>query len=307
MQVNPSSPSVVQVTLQSVAIDRFKRHLQAELAEIKTQLPVNSADPLEQSLVAWQASFESSLNLPLDPREIAHDFVELLKGILRGPSVPGAPFPPELFGETPLPIVRFLVRKMRDFNSSLYCEAFNLEALQVEAEANIPPELLEQLRMIEEMNAKHLQEEARNMNRLHALEGRLKQQETALQQRIDQMARESLEAGQRLRADTGRLQQRDLEQRAIMRERAERQTREAEGLRAVNAELQRELVANRSQLGELDRAKIQLQANVNEVKAKAADKESDWLMQVGCLVASVAASWILKKVVVITPNGISIG
>lgn len=308
MNVNFAPPHLGQI-IGAPGISRVR--IAAELAELGDLLehPDNPPnDPRIQGIAAWRTSFLLALRHP-DPQAVINAFVPELVRFLRNPQDVEQEFPAELFGDRPIPIIQVIVQKLRNRNSLFYSELFDQEAVRVLAaipavvqnvEANIPAALLEQLRQIEANSAQQVQQEVQGMEGIQALRGRLQQREVNLQANIDRVARENMEAGQRIQDEAERLRLIDLDQRAIMLEAAERQRQEAENLRAENVRLQQNLVHAGSQLGELERATVQLQVEINRAKAEMADSKSNWLKDVVCIVASVVISYYLQRPVIIT-------
>jgi len=314
---------------QLLGNDVVRIQIGAEFATLLNRIAAAPAnDPRVQSITAWHCSFSRALRHP-NPQQVITEYVQELVRLLRDPPGPDGvepPFPAELFGDRPMPIIRYIVEKMRDRRSLFYSEQFDQEAVRVLAavqpivmevrnvvqngpaqdipndiDPNIPPELLEQLRQIEANIARRVQVEAQRMDGLRALQGRVHQREVVLQANIDRVAQQHLEDGQQIREEAERIRLLDLEQRAVMVGAANRLRQEAEDLRAEAARLQRHLDVNRERIGELERANIQLQIEINNTRSQIADKKSNWLLDVVCIVASVAISWALQMPVVIIP------
>lgn len=280
-----------KVLVRIVGGEIVRIQIGAELAALHDQLQAARANDLRvRSIVAWHSSFSRALRHPNHQRVIK-EYVEELVRLLRDPPGPYGieqPFPAELFGDRPMPIIRYIVEKMRDRRSLFYSEQFDQEAVQVLAavrpvvvegrdvvqngpangiDPNIPQELLEQLRLIEANMARQVQVEAQRMDGLRALQGRFQQREVALQANIDRVAQQQLEEGQRIREEAERIRLLDLEQRAVMEGAANRLRQEAEDLRAEAVRLQRHLDVNGERIGELEKANIQLQIEINNTRS----------------------------------------
>lgn len=309
--------------------DIVRIQIDAELAALRTQLEAAPAnDPLVRSIIDWHNGFWRAMRHP-HPQQVIAKFIEELVRLLRDPAAPfgiDSPFPAELFGERPMPIIRYIVEKMRDRRSLFYSEQFDQEAVRVLAsvrpvmmeprdvlqnspaqdmqddiDPDIAPELLEQLRQIEANIAHQMQVEAEGMVELHALQARVHQRDADFQRKVDRVAQQHLEEGQRIRAEAERVRLLDLEQRAIIMEAANRLRLEAEALRAEAVRLQRHLDDNGQKINELEKANIQLQVEINNTRAQINDNKSSWMLDAICVVASIAISWVTKKPIVIIP------
>jgi hypothetical protein len=298
-----------------VGVDQIRVRINGALAEIHRQLvhpntPAN--DPRVQSIASWHRGFVKALRHP-EPQTVINAFVPELVRLLRSP-VAGdlePPFSPELFGPKPMPIIRYLVKQMRDSRSPLYSEPFDQEAVRVLAAAppqeeeesldGVPEELLAQLRQIEAMIAQQAQIDARGLEVVPPLRERIHQDEVALQADIDRVARRHFEENQRIREETAQLRARDLAQRTAMLEAAEQQRQEANHFRAENVRLQTRLERSEKNSGELARANAQLKQEINTTRSEVADHKANWLSSAICVVASIALSWATGKPIIIIP------
>lgn len=285
-------------TVHDLSKERLLRTVKRDLEEIRQQLPLGERTVLEECIVDWLESFSEALNAPNfpHPRTIVKEYVQVVKEILRGPIPSDDPYPRELFGDKPIPAVRCIVAKMRDYNCEFYDEEFDQEG-------QLPDELFEQIAQIEKIAAKNLQEEKVAMEELKALEGRIAQQEGALQVQIDQMAQECLQVGQEIKDGIAEVKEQDKALRVDMKETIARQNAKVEALHQENQAIKRDLEINRGKLKEAEAANASLKASVNDLRKKVAKSQGGWLEHLGCIVASVAISWILEKPVMITPNG----
>ncbi len=289
--------------------DNLRMAVLAELREVQDQLKRYFADNdfRIKCISDWHASFLKVLLDPTKPfpnlRDVIREFVQELVNILRKPGEPDAPFPAELFSDKALPLIQFVVAKMRNTDSLFYSKQFDEEAFRIlEKEApneGIPLELLEQLRQIEEMNAKNLEEEAKSMVNLNALLGRLENRTTTFHAKLDQGQQHIMKEFQQIRANTKQLQKQDLDQRPMMREAAANLLQEAIYLRGEAQNMQRQIVLAGTQIDEIRRGNMNLQIELNYLRADIAEKKSRWLEDAFCVVASIALSWIFQTPVVI--------
>ncbi len=302
-----------------VGADQIRVRINGTLAEIHRQI-INPNTPTNdfrvQSIDAWHRGFTRALRHP-EPQKVIDAFVPELVGLLRNPAdVNGLepPFPPELFGPRAMPIIQYVVEKLRDPHSLLYSQEFDLEAVRVlaaqptalqneenEIDAGIPEELLAQLRQIEANNAQQEEVDAEGGQMVHALRGRIHQDEVSLQTDIDRVARHHFEACRDIQEETARLRLNDLNHRTQRLEAANLQRQEAVHFRAENVRLQDRLDRADKSLGELGKANIQLQKEINTTRAEIAENKSNWLTTAACVVASVALSWIFKTKIMIIP------
>jgi hypothetical protein len=287
---------------QVLGIDQVRVRIMGELASL--QLEIDDApqdDLLVQMIALWINNFSKSLRHP-DPQAVINAYVPELVNILRPPL---GPFPVELFGEQPIPLIRCIVQKLRDSDSLLYSEAFHQEAQQILAA--IPPldgraALIKQLRKIEAIMGHQFQRQAVAVNEVRqAVFGQVEQREAQLQERIDRLARCHFAEGQRIAGEIHNLGMQDQELRAKLMDEADRLKRKADELNAGADCLQAELDANRGKIGELERENRQLQIDIDRTRAQIESKKSGWLTQALCIAASVALSYICKTKIVILP------
>lgn len=283
-----------------------------------------SSDPFIKSIFIWHNNFSHSLRLP-NVNNVVKEYVATLVDLFRSPlNAAGieTSFPAELFGDRPIPLVRFLVEKMRDKSSLYYSEEFDREATEILSRAasqaretadrppieasvggieGIPQDLLDQLRQIEAIHAERRGFERESKSGLLELQNRVRERESGLQERIDRMAKRDREEGQRIRKELERQRQVDSEEREIIITAANRLLEEAERLKGEAEVLQRQLDQNGRNLVELEKAEIQLQAEINKTREELDKNKSNWLVQALCVAASVAISWALQTPVVIIP------
>jgi hypothetical protein len=317
MLSTPVSSATGPTFARMVGADQIRVRINGALAEIHRQLvhPNAPANDLRvQSIASWHRGFVRALRHP-EPQTVINAFVPELVRLLRDPAASESepPFPPELFGPRPMPIIRYLVAQMRDSRSPLYSEPFDQEATRVLAAAppvqneeeeslvGVPEELLAQLRQIEATIAEQAQIDAQGMELTQALRGRIHRDEVALQADIDRVSRKHFEETKRIQEETSQLRARDLSQRTVMLEAAGRQRQEATHYRAENERLQNRLDRSEKNLGELGKANVQLQKEINTTRAEVADNKSNWLASAACVVASVAISWALQMPIVVIP------
>lgn len=310
----------VPVLNDLVGEDKLRMPVKAELKELFNQLQrdryINEPDCV-QCISAWHDSLWNVLhdrNSNRYPKlqEIIRLYVEELILILRGPDGAQATFPVELFGDKALPIVQFMVAKMRNPNSVFYSEPFDQEAIRILAgvkieddDENIPPEILAQLNQFEAERVKFLEKEMQSMEKLQALKGRLEQRKVSMQDNIAKVAADASNRGKQLKENVKQSKENDLKQRAIYQEKAAKLRQEIVELNADTNRLQKQLEIAKMEANELEQGIKQLQVNINQLRAAANDTKANWLAQVVCISASITISWILKKPVLITPNGIS--
>jgi hypothetical protein len=306
--------------------DILRSPIKFELEEVRYQLHKSrSMDeaPCVGSISRWRDVFFEAMT-QRDPnnypnlKEVTSLFVDELISILRGPVGPETPFPVELFGDKPDPIVQFMVAKLRDPNSVFYSQPFDEEAIRILAQANIiakddqaiPMGLIEQLRQREANKAKELEKETLSMSKIEELRAqvqRVSQRRVALEVNINRVGRENLEKRTRISEETKRLWQEGLEKNRIMIEKANALRNEAEEVKDRIPLLKEELKLTREEMEKLKQANVQLKSDINQLRNDIDDRKSSWVAEVACIVASVVVSWILKKPVIITPNGGSVG
>lgn len=296
--------------LQGLGVDLLRRRIHAELDELDNLLtPVN--DLHIQSIATWRNSLLGIINQYQNPREIVRQYLNQFENILRNPVAPDAPYPAELFGDRTLPSIRLMVAKMRDPHSVFYSENFDQEATRILAETrrsdqirSVQQVLLEQLRNMEATRTRLDQEQDNLVNEeLAPILNLVREAEAEANEHIARVAREHLQTVREIMPRVERMAQNDQEQRAANQENINRLRKAASEVEAEIQRLNLQLNANRNQLDGLGRETTQLQVQIKQVEAEIAKNKAGWLEQVVCIAASIAISWILKRPVVITPNG----
>lgn len=267
-----------------------------------------SNDPCIELITAWSLSYTRLLFYygNNDYSAISQRYVAELERIFQSPI--DATFPIELFGNRPLPLIRYLVAKMRDPHSIFYSSRLDQQARHVLAQQQQSQDQLRlQLRRIEAQFAARQTAEAQVKNDMQALKERIKQRELAFNEKTNAAERRMKETAQQLKNDINLAAKRDLEQRAIRLEAAKRLRQEIEEANIETRKLQHQLDINRTEIREIDRANAQLQIEISQLRSEIADKKAGWLGELGCIILSIGASWLLEKPVIITPHGIKVG
>lgn len=307
MNVHTIHDRIAPTSLRDPARIRIIEELQEILQRLG--LPDSpSNDPCIQLITAWCLSYTRTLFYSGNNNyaAISQSYVVELERIFQSPT--DATFPIELFGNRPLPLIRYLVARMRDPRSVIYSQRLDQQANQILAQQQQTQDRLRaQLRRIETQFAANRAAEAQAGGDMQALRERIRQRESAFQERADAADRRMRERSQQLRHEIEQAAQRDQEQRAIRLEAARKLRQEIEEVNIETRRLQHQLDGTRAEIREIDRANTQLQVEINQLRSEIADKKAGWLEQLGCIALSIAVSWILEKPVIITPHSVTVG
>lgn len=270
---------------------------------ILVRLPGNNE--FTESIAIWHAGFVRALNHP-NPQMVIDAFVKELELILRFPGDMDAPLPREIFEETN-PLVRQLISRMTDRHSSLYSERIAQEAQEAHQRPHLPPDVIEQIRRLNALRAAREQEAANYVPEERQLNVRLQQHREIVQAQEEAAMQRVNRAFQDLRGDIAGAAAKDLGFREVQLARADQLRNEARELRAEANRLQGRNQETRGAVNAVEQANIQMQVEINNTRAAINDRKSGWLEQVACIVISVVISWALKKPVIVTPNGATVG
>lgn len=245
--------------------------------------------------------------------DLIRGFIEKVETIFRGESKEKRGIlPVELFDEKAPPVVKLLVSKMQDPQSPFYSEGFAKDAnVILEIKKSPKPEaslaLLEQLRQLEILNKRQKEVTIEGMDRLNRLKGRLEQNETALKNRVQALGQKNIETAQKLKAEIKEKEESEEDLRNLIKKDLITLFQETDELKkGINA-IQQKRVISANQLQEAGKANSQLKNEINKLQSEAKSRKSGWMTKVVCICVSVAASWVLKQPIIITPNGITIG
>lgn len=277
-----------EVLNQSVISESsLPRRLAAELKEVEDQLKrYDPSDPMVHFMQFWHTQFVGMLRLRnLDPQDLQVRFVTALESVFKK-----TPFSPELFGERAPPIVKFMIRKMRNQRSVFFSAEVNQAAEVLERSA-----LRERAQRIKALREQRAQQEVRGMLNTQALIERVREGSRDKNAQIAAI-------GDQFQADIAPIRQ-GIEELAQDIPEQERKTTEALAqLRQEIAELkedikelkqkqevvQHNIETVEQELAQLEVATKELEVAINEVKEACA---GNILLSIGIAVVSAVVTW----------------
>lgn len=303
---------------------RLLPEIRAELNEILNAL--NDADinlPIAGVIARWYEEFESFLFSPperirLHPMEVIRRFTGLLENILADPLNRDEPYPEELFGNSPSPMIQFIVGRMRDSNSLLYSERL----AAIAPELPLPPERYDDFKDLALLQAmakridaffegQVLEREAAMPN-LQEVRNRVHRVEIEQQKQLNQIENIARERIAEAQAEIQGLRE-DLRAAAERRDNviAELQ-QEAEGLRGEIIELNGQIERLQEEVQAIVRACHELDRSIKQVEADLKENQSNWLSGLGKMAISIAVTWALQQILpgsgaLLTKDGFMLG
>jgi hypothetical protein len=307
MAIPPLHPPVNARSL-NLAADPFvlRRRINAELAEIRDELQQShlierNVGPVADLIAVWFEEFQRFVRPPApgdampDLNEAVRLFKEQLENLLADPINVENPYPPQLFGELPTRIVRFMVAKATNPNSVLFSQRIHAAKPPPPAAPVIPENFEEQLRMIQALREQRQQEENQQMPGLQELMRELRQIEArqdenlaAIGERFRAAIAPLAAAIQGMEADAPR-------QRENLLTAIERQQERLEGLRGDLVVLERNRRQVRGEIDDQRRADLDLRIATNRLEQSIEQKKKEYseslLKQGGLLVLSMVVTW----------------
>ncbi|GEM_PF-5330352 len=285
---------------------RINVELQQIRDEIRTcDLTERNVGPVADLITLWYEDFQRFTRPPArgeilpDLNEVINRFKQQLENLLADPFNVERPYPPQLFGELPTRIVRFMVVKATDPNSVLFSQRIHAAKPAPPPELAIPRDFEEQLRMIQRLRAERLQEQAQAlpgvqemMHHFQQIEVRQRAGLAAIGEQFQVAIAPLTEAIQELAVDIPR--QEEILNAAIQRQQARLEV------------LQRELVvleADRRQvrigIDQQRQADLDLRISMNRleqsIEKKKEEQSSGLLLVGGLMLLSAAVTWGLSS------------
>lgn len=181
---------------------QLRIRVNAELQQIRDEirecdLRERNVGPVAELITPWYEEFQRFARHPErgevmpNLNETVKRFKGLLKNLLADPFNEERPYPPQLFGELPTRIVRFMVAKTTDPHSILFSRQILAAKPPPAPVVAIPENFEEQLRMINALRAQRLQEQEQELpgfqqarRHIHQIEVRQRENLAALGQQF---------------------------------------------------------------------------------------------------------------------------
>jgi hypothetical protein len=153
---------------------QLRIRVNAELQQIRDEirecdLTERNVGPVADLITPWYLEFQRFARFPQrgevmpNLNETVARFRHLLENLLADPFNVDRPYPPQLFGELPTRIVRFMVAKAADPTSILFSQLIYAAKPAPAPVVAIPEDFEEQLRMIQALRAQRLQEQEQEL------------------------------------------------------------------------------------------------------------------------------------------------
>ncbi len=311
MAIPPVLPTA-NVPQFNLAGDPFvlRRKIQAELAEIRDELQQShlterNVGPIGDLIAVWLEEFHRFVRRPERGEAIPdlNEAIRLYKGqlenLLADPIHIERPYPPQLFGELPTRIVRFLVAKATNPNSVLFSQRIYDAKPQPPAAPVVPENIEEQLRMINALRAQRMQEEEQQMPGLQELMGQLRQIEVRQNENLAAIGERFRTAIAPLAAAIRELEADVPRQRERLLSAIERQQQRHEGLTRDLAALERDRRQVREGIDEQRRADLDLRISTNRLEQSIEQKKQEYseslLKSGGLLAFSMVVTWAVSS------------
>jgi hypothetical protein len=268
----------------------MKRRIEIELAEIEAELAkCDLKDPMIKSLLAWHREFQDHLQ----PNKELYYFQEALAKIFKEHL-----FPALNEGE-PVGIVLFMVKKMRDQGSLFYSKLMD-QPQPKKAPPMTAAELKEKMRRINAIQAERTRQEEAQMPDLQAFKDRVKKGNPAKNHKsVDAVDRRAQQEFAEVAESLKEMRTNRRHDNEKIRHAAKKLKEEVADLHRETDQLKVDIAGVKQGISELDRAQKELQVSINKVQAEIKEKQSNWLIQLAALAASVALSCAFKMPITI--------
>jgi hypothetical protein len=275
--MNVTSATTTLVTPSSLADVDFplRRRIKAELLEIKAELVRNYIEaPIIGLLNEWLKNFRESLNHP-DPALVIGRFLSRLESIFEDPLKPGR-FSPRLFGEEPIPAVRYLIAKMRNRDSLLYSSRLD---------GAVPNYLTSRISNIQAASLQTPEPVDFQKLKERLIKKRQEQQEKfkAIEAKVQELGK----IQQDIQATRDEIHHFDKTVERLEKESMEHQV-------AVNR-LDGDLGEVKGAAEDVRRQNIELEIRCNKVDAAIKDQQGEWLKSLGYVALSIVVSLAINE------------
>jgi hypothetical protein len=299
-------PVNAQATNQASDSSILRRRIQAELAEIRDELQQShlrerNVGPVAELIAVWLEDFHRLVRPPVrgevmpDLGEAIRLFREQLENLLADPINEENPYPPQLFGELPTRIVRFMVAKAINRNSVLFSQRIYDAKPSPPAPPVIPENFEEQLRMINALRMQRMQEEEQQMPGLQELMGELRQIEVRQDENLAAIGERFRVAIAPIAAAIREMEANVPRQRERLLAAIERQQERQEGLTRGLAALERDRRQVREGIDEQRRADLDLRISTNRLEQSIEQKKQEYSESLfksgGLLALSMIVTW----------------
>jgi hypothetical protein len=311
MAIPPVQPSVNPGQFNPTA-DSFvlRRRIQAELAEIRDELQQShlterNVGPVADLIAVWLEEFQRFVRPPVrgevmpDLNEAIRLYKGQLENLLADPIHIERPYPPQLFGELPPRIVRFMVAKATNPNSVLFSQRIYDAKPSPPAPPIIPENIEEQLRMLNALRSQRLREEEQQMPGIQELMSKLRQMEARQNENLAAIGERFRAAIAPLAAAIKQMEADVPRQKEKLFSAVRRQQERQEELKKNLVVLQRERRQVRTEIDEQSKADLDLRISTNRLEQSIEQKKQEYsesLLKSAVLLAlSIGVTWAVSS------------